>query len=224
VSGGPSGGGARVALLVTGASGMRLPVHLLRALAGSPAVERIHLVASAGASQVLRHELGDPPGARGLVTAAALSVDAAAKVEIHRDGELDAPISSGSYRLAGTVVLPCSAATLGALATGVGTTLIHRAGAVALKERWPLVLGFRETPISIVQLENLRRLAYAGAVALPPIPAFYVERSGDAEAASAVAARPPETLERFLDAYALRVLDHLGLPAPATAAALRWPP
>jgi len=223
MSGGPSGGGARVALLVSGASGMRLPVQLLRVLAASPAVERIHLIASAGASQVLRHELGDPPGARGLVDAAALPVEDAVKVIVHRDGELDAPISSGSYRLAGTVVLPCSAATLGALATGTGTTLIHRAGAVALKERWPLVLGFRETPLSLVQLENLRRLAYAGAVALPPIPAFYVERSRSAAGASA-AAEPPETLERFLDAYALRVLDHLGVPAPATAAPLRWPP
>ena len=207
---------------------MRLPVHLLRALAAAPAVERIHLVVSAGASQVLRHELGDPPGARGLVEAAALPVDAAAKVIVHRDGELDAPISSGSYRLAGTVVLPCSAATLGALATGAGTTLIHRAGAVALKERWPLVLGFRETPLSIVQLENLRRLAYAGAVALPPIPAFYVDRPDpperSASAGGAVAIAPRETLDRFLDAYALRVLDHLGVPAPATAEPLRWPP
>jgi 4-hydroxy-3-polyprenylbenzoate decarboxylase len=220
MNGGPSSGGARDALLVTGASGMRLPVHLLRALAAVSAVERIHLVASAGASQVLRHELGDPPGARGLVDAAALPVEAAAKVIVHRDSELDAPISSGSYRLAGTVVLPCSAATLGALATGSGTTLVHRPGAVALKERWPLVLGFRETPLSLVQIENLRRLAYAGAVALPPIPAFYVERPGGAGAT----ATPPETLERFLDAYALRVLDHLGVPAPATAAPLRWPP
>jgi flavin prenyltransferase len=218
--GAPSGEEARVAVLVTGASGMRLPVHLLRALAASPAVERIHLVASAGASQVLRYELGDAPGARGLVEAAALPAVAAAKVTVHRDSELDAPISSGSYRLAGTVVLPCSAATLGALATGAGTTLIHRAGAVALKERWPLVLGFRETPLSIVQIENLRRLAYAGAVALPPIPAFYVERPVGAGAAT----DPPETLERFLDAYALRVLDHLGVPSPAVAAPLRWPP
>ena len=148
-----------VALLVSGASGMRLPAHLLRALAAAPAVERVHLVVSAGASQVLRHELPDgPPGARGLVTAAALPVEEEAKLVLHRDGELDAPIASGSYRLQGTVVLPCSASTLGALATGTATTLVHRAGAVALKERWPLVLGFRETPLALVHLENLRRL------------------------------------------------------------------
>jgi len=200
----------RIALLVTGASGMRLPVHLLRTLGAAPGVERVHLVVSAGASQVLRHELpAGAAGARGLLDAAALPLAAAAKVEVHRDSELDAPISSGSYRLQGTVVLPCSGSTLGALATGTATTLVHRAGAVALKERWPLVLGVRETPLGVVHLENLRRLAHAGAVVLPPIPAFYVDPAA-------------ETLERFLDAYALRVLDHLSVPAPAMENALRW--
>jgi 4-hydroxy-3-polyprenylbenzoate decarboxylase len=214
-----------VALLVTGASGMRLPLHLLRALAACPAVERVHLVVSAGASQVLRHELAlEQPGGRALLAASGLPAAAAERVVIHRDSELDAPISSGSYRLAGTVVLPCSAATVGALATGSGSTLVHRAGAVAIKERWPLLLGFRETPLSVLHLENLRRLAYAGATVVPPIPAFYVARpgtTGDGE--PAVGERETgETLERFLDAYALRLLDHLGLPAPATAAGLRW--
>jgi 4-hydroxy-3-polyprenylbenzoate decarboxylase len=221
----------RIALLVSGASGMRLPVHLLRALVASPALERVHLVVSAGASQVLRHELPDgPPGARALVAAAGLAPEQQAKLVVHRDGELDAPIASGSYRLQGTVVLPCSASTLGALATGAATTLVHRAGAVALKERWPLVLGFRETPLAIVHLENLRRLAYAGALVLPPIPAFYVERgralakpaAGGGAPDAAGAPAEVETLARFLDAYALRVLDHLGVPAPAAARALRW--
>ncbi|MGH9464207.1 MAG: flavoprotein, partial [Thermoanaerobaculia bacterium] len=80
------------------------------------------------------------------------------------------------------------------------------AGAVALKERWPLLLGFRETPLSVLHLENLRRLAYAGAILLPPIPAFYVGG---------------ESLDRFLDAYALRVMDRLGLVEPG-GPGLRW--
>lgn len=197
----------RVALLVTGASGMLLPRRLLQALTAHAEVARVHLVVSSGASQVLRHELGpERAGAADLVASAALDAAAAAKVALHRDSELDAPISSGSYRLDGTVVLPCSAGTLGAFATGAGRTLVHRAGAVALKERWPLVLGFRETPLQIVHLENLRRLAYAGAVILPPIPAFYVGG---------------EEMGRFLDHYALRVLDALGLDE-AGAAGLRW--
>ncbi len=196
----------RIALLVTGASGMVLPRHLLATLVRRDEVDRIHLVVSAGASQVLKHELGDKAtGAADLVAAAGLG-EAAAKVTVHRDSELDAPIASGSYPLTGTVVLPCSAGTLGALATGSSRTLVHRAGAVAIKERWPLVLGFRETPLTVVHLENLRRLAWAGAVILPPIPAFYVGG---------------ESFERFLDHYALRVLDRLGIAEPG-GPGLRW--
>jgi 4-hydroxy-3-polyprenylbenzoate decarboxylase len=198
----------RIAFLVTGASGMMLPCRALAVLARHPEVERIHLVVSRGASQVLRHELGgEHTGARGLLAAAGEG-GVFDKVAVHRDNELDAPISSGSYRLTGTVVLPCSAGTLGALATGAAQTLIHRAGAVALKEGWPLVLGFRETPYSLVHLENMRRLAYAGAVILPPIPAFYVGG---------------EDLERFADHYILRVLDRLRV-REVEHSDLRWGP
>jgi len=187
---------------------MLLPRHLLAVLGRHPEVERVHLVASRGASQVLSHELGrEQTGAEALLEAAGLAGAARARFVVHRDNDLDAPISSGSYRLDGTLVLPCSAATLGAFATGSGSTLIHRAGAVALKEGWPLVLGFRETPYSLIHVENMRRLAHAGAVLLPPIPAFYI--GGD-------------DMTRFLDHYALRVLDRFGL-AEAEGTGLRWP-
>lgn len=186
---------------------MLLPRYLVRALAEHPGVERVHLVVSSGASQVLKHELGpEQTGVADLLAAACMPGAAEAKIVTHRDSELDAPIASGSYRLDGTVVLPCSAGTLGAFATGAGRTLIHRAGAVALKERWPLVLGFRETPLQVIHLENLRRLAYAGAVILPPIPAFYIGG---------------ETIERFLEHYTLRVFDHIGLHE-AGSPGLRW--
>ena len=197
----------RIALLVSGASGMLLPRHLLRALAARPEVERVHLVVSSGASQVLKHELGpEATGAADLIAAAGVADSGAGRIVVHRDNELDAPIASGSYRLDGTVVLPCSSGTLGAFATGAGRTLIHRAGAVALKEGWPLVLGFRETPLQIVHLENLRCLAYAGAVILPPIPAFYIGG---------------EEIARFLEHYTLRVLDRIGLHEPGEPG-LRW--
>src|SRR5204863_8659381 len=124
----------RLALLVSGASGMLLPKHLLRALAARPEVERIHLVVSSGASQVLRHELGpEATGAVDLVAAADVPGTVASKIVLHRDNELDAPIASGSYRLDRTVVLPCSAATLGAFATGAGRTLIQRPAPAAPK-------------------------------------------------------------------------------------------
>ena len=198
---------AALAFLVTGASGMLLPRHLLAVLARRPELERIHLVVSAGASQVLAHELGrERTGAADLVDAAGLTSGERQKIDLHRDSDLDAAISSGSHRLRGTIVLPASAGTIGALASGSARSLIHRAGAVALKEGWPLVLGFRETPLSLLHLENLRRLAYAGAVILPPIPAFYIGG---------------EDMGRFLDHYALRVLDRLGLEAPGEPG-LRW--
>jgi 4-hydroxy-3-polyprenylbenzoate decarboxylase len=197
----------RLALLVSGASGMLLPRHVLGRLAAHPEIERIHLVVSAGASQVLRHELGpEKTGGADLADAAGLTANERAKVVVHRDNELDAPVASGSYRLTGAAVLPCSAGTLGALATGSARTLVHRAGAVALKERWPLVLGFRETPYSLVHIENMRRLIYAGAVILPPVPAFYIGG---------------EDLGRFLDHYTLRVLDRFGLAEPGEPG-LRW--
>jgi 4-hydroxy-3-polyprenylbenzoate decarboxylase len=206
--------GHTIALLVSGASGMLLPRHFLARLAALETVEKVHLVVSAGASRVLVHELGaGRSSAADLVEAAALSPGERQKVTLHRNNDLAAPIASGSYPLRGTVVLPASAGTLGALATGSARTLIHRAGAVALKERWPLILGFRETPLSLVHLENLRRLAYAGATILPPIPAFYIAPEGG----------PGEdgSLGRFLDHYALRVFDHLGLEEKG-APGLRW--
>ncbi|MFQ5524773.1 MAG: UbiX family flavin prenyltransferase [Thermoanaerobaculia bacterium] len=200
---------ARIALLVTGASGMSLPRVLLGTLASHPAIEKIHLVVSAGASQVLKHELDrDKTGAEDLIGAAAIEPADRERITVHRDSELDAAVASGSYRLTGTAIVPCSAGTLGALATGSARTLIQRVGAVALKEDWPLVLGFRETPLSIVHLENLRRLAYAGAVILPPVPAFYI--GGD-------------SMDRFLEHYSLRIMDRLGLAA-VDSSELRWPP
>ncbi|MDX1643197.1 MAG: UbiX family flavin prenyltransferase [Thermoanaerobaculia bacterium] len=197
----------RYALLVSGASGMALPRQLLRVLVSHPQVDRVHLVVSRGASQVLHHELGpERTGAEDLAAAAELDDADRAKLHVHRDNQLDAAIASGSYALAGTAIVPCSGGTLGALATGSARTLVHRAGAVALKEGWPLVLGFRDTPLSIVHLENLRRLAYAGATIMPPVPAFYI---GGGE------------MERFLAHYALRVLDRFGLET-VDDAGLRW--
>lgn len=185
---------------------MALPRVLLGALAAHVDVERVHLVVSRGASQVLHHELGPGlTGAADLIEAAGLGADSG-KVVTHRDNELDASLASGSYTLAGAAIVPCSASTLGALATGTATTLIHRSGAVALKEGWPLVLGFRDTPLTIIHLENMRRLAYAGASIMPPVPAFYLG-GGD--------------FDRFLEHYALRVMDRFSL-RDSGGSGLRW--
>lgn len=201
--------GLRLAVLVTGASGMLLPIHALRLLSAEDSVEALHLVVSKGAAKVLEHELaemGDRSGTENLLEMAELSSQQLAKIETHADDELDATIASGSYRLDGTAVLPCSAGTLGSLASGHSGTLTLRAGAVALKEGWPLVLCFRETPLSRVHIENMRHLAYRGAVLLPPVPAFYVGGS---------------SMERFLDAYIQRLFDCLGIDATMDPS-LRW--
>ncbi len=201
--------GLRLAVLVTGASGMQLPIHALRLLSAEDSVEALHLVVSKGAAKVLEHEMAEAGGRSGtqsLLEMAELSSLQLAKIETHTDDELDATIASGSYRLDGTAVLPCSAGTLGSLASGHSGSLTLRAGAVALKEGWPLVLCFRETPLSRVHIENMRHLAYRGAVLLPPVPAFYVGGS---------------SLERFLDAYTQRLFDCLGIDATLDPS-LRW--
>lgn len=196
----------RLALLVTGASGMALPRHVLAAMARHPEVDEVHLVVSKGAVQVMKHEMDLAGSVAEALIADNLEEDSRGKIRVHRDSELDAAISSGSFTLTGTAIVPCSAGTLGALATGTAGTLVHRCGAVALKERWPLVLGFRETPLTVIHLENLRRLAYLGATILPPVPAFYIGG---------------EDFNRFLDHFCLRVLDALGIHEPGQAG-LRW--
>jgi 4-hydroxy-3-polyprenylbenzoate decarboxylase len=91
----------------------------------------------------------------------------------HHFENLMAPIASGSFLTAGMVICPCSGSTLGAVVHGTGENLIHRAASVHLKERRKLILVPRETPLSTIQLENMRRAAESGAVVLPAMPGFY---------------------------------------------------
>jgi 4-hydroxy-3-polyprenylbenzoate decarboxylase len=106
------------------------------------------------------------------------------------------------------VVLPCSSGMAGGLANGISRGLGQRVADVALKQRWPLVIGIRETPMSSILLANLLTLARAGAHIVPPLPAFYL--------------RPDETsaLRSFIDHYSLRVLDLLHIPGGREE--LRW--
>jgi 4-hydroxy-3-polyprenylbenzoate decarboxylase len=118
------------------------------------------------------------------------------------------PIASGSHPLTGVVLLPCSAGMAGSLANGISRGLAQRVADVALKQRWPLVIGIRETPMSSILLANLLTLARAGAHIVPPLPAFYLS--------------PDDTsaLRTFIDHYCVRLLDLLQIPSDRED--LRW--
>jgi 4-hydroxy-3-polyprenylbenzoate decarboxylase len=187
-----------VVLGVSGASGAGLAVRFLSLVAPRPEVDRIHLVVTASALEVARGEIG-----RGLSSAqdylAMLPLEAAdrGKIVLHSDADLSAPISSGSFPVAGMAVLPCSGGTLAAVANGISRGLLQRAADVSLKERRPLVLGFRESPYSLVHIENMRRATLAGAIVMPPAPPFYISSP---------------TIERLMDAYLGRVARVFGIP------------
>jgi 4-hydroxy-3-polyprenylbenzoate decarboxylase len=166
------------------------------------------IVTSAG-SKVLNHELGPAwATARGFVEQLDINEDHRARIRSWGDNELTAPVASGSHPVAGVVVLPCSAGMTGALANGISRGLAQRVADVAIKQRWPLLLGVRETPMSPILLDNLRRLARLGAHVVPPMPAFYLVPD---EAAA---------MSTFIDHYCMRLLDLLGIHTEG--AGLRW--
>ena len=191
---------SRYLVCMTGASGALYGLRLLGALASSegpcPDAE-LHFVASDWARRVVLQETG-----RGLDD---LVVElGTTRLVAHEPGDLAAAVSSGSFRLDGTVIAPCSMGTIGALAAGLSNNLIHRAGSVALKEGWPLVLVPRESPLSLIHLRNLVALKEAGAIILPASPGFYSR---------------PRSVDELVDELVARILDSLGLEMPN---AKRW--
>jgi 4-hydroxy-3-polyprenylbenzoate decarboxylase len=198
-----------LALIVSGGSGSMLATRFAVAALESAQLEALHLVVTGSAGKVLAHELG-PEWASAKGVRDNLDIDDRLRGRIHpySDADIAAPVASGSYRLNGVIVLPCSAGMAGSLANGISRGLGQRIADVALKQRWPLLIGIRETPMSVILLENLVRLARAGAHIVPPLPAFYL--------------KPDEaTAQRiFVDHYSMRLLDLLGLPAEDDG--LRW--
>lgn len=198
-----------MALLISGASGMVLPLRLAELAVTAGGLDRLHLVVTKPAERVLTEEVGaDRASARKIRDHLLASTDAAAEISCWSNEDLGAPIASGSRPLAGTVVLPCSSGTAGAVANGISRGLVQRAADVALKQRWPLILGIREAPMSPILLENLHRLSLAGATIMPPMPAFYLNPD------------PAEAFDRFIDHFCLRILDLLGVYVDRPE--LRW--
>lgn len=198
-----------LALLVSGGSGSVLAARFAAAALESRQIDVLHLVVTGAAGKVLAHEIGSEwASARGIRDHLPLDDDLRRKIHPYSDSELAAPIASGSHRLHGVVVLPCSAGMAGSLANGISRGLAQRVADVALKQRWPLLIGIRETPMSSILLENLLRLAQAGAHIVPPLPAFYLKPD-------------EETAQRiFVEHYCMRLLDLLGIPSEDNG--LRW--
>jgi 4-hydroxy-3-polyprenylbenzoate decarboxylase len=174
-------------------------------------VDTLHLVVTGPASQVLAHELGaDWSSARSFRDSLPITEEQRERVAPWSDPELMAPIASGSHPLAGVVVLPCSAGMVGSLSQGISRGLAQRVGDVALKQRWPLVLGIRETPMSSILLANLLTLSRSGVHIVPPLPAFYLKPD------------PSKAMAYFVDHYCMRVMDLLGITTHHED--LRWRP
>ena len=179
---------------VTGASGAGVALTLLRSLVGQEAVDRIHLVLSDAALSVVAQEMKVP----NLTTASFVErfLKGAGRVTSYGNDQIAAPFASGSHRARGMVIVPCSMNTLGSIAGGLSSNLIGRAADVMLKERRPLLLAVRETPLGLTHIENMLRVTRAGAVVFPICPAYYAD---------------PASVQEINENFVMRLLDHLGL-------------
>lgn len=183
----------RIVVAVTGASGAPIAVRIVERLAETGAVE-IHLVVSPSGQRTLAHEAG--VGAFGHIASLAH--------KRHDPADIGASIASGSFATAGMIVAPCSMRTLAAIACGLADNLVGRAADVHLKERRPLVLMARETPLHLGHLRNMVAVTEMGAVVMPPVPAFY---------------HLPQSVADIVDHFAARAIDQLRLFATPLATA-----
>ncbi|MBP6003404.1 MAG: UbiX family flavin prenyltransferase [Pyrinomonadaceae bacterium] len=186
-------------LAITGASGTIYAKRTLQLLAESGVVKTINLIMSGTAATVAQVELGvnlrDPNAAK---INEWLDLDAGSTlIRYWRLDNLAAKPSSGSNKQAGMIIVPCSMGTLGAIASGAGTNLIHRAADVCLKEGRKLVIVPRETPLNEIHIENMLRLSRAGARIMPASPGFY---------------HRPQTIDDLVEHLCFRILDQFDIP------------
>ena len=191
-----SAAATRVVLAITGASGAVYGDAVLAALVAAGV--RVELVVSAPGQRVARDELGHGWDAAELRNRLGRGADA---VTLHAPDDIGAPVASGSFPTAAMIVAPCSMGSAGRIAAGLSDGLVERAADVHLKERRRLVLVVRETPLSALHLENLLRLARAGATVLPAAPGFYAK---------------PRSIDDLVRFVAERTLAAAGLELPRT--------
>lgn len=186
-----------ITVVMTGASGSPYGLRLLEVLLN--AGEEIYLLISNPGRMVIQSEAGLSLSSRPAEIRTRIADHLGVEADrLHVFGREDwsAPIASGSNAPRAMVVCPCTSGTLGAIATGASRTLIERAADVVLKEQRKLILVVRETPFSILHLENMLTLARAGAVIMPANPGFYNQ---------------PQSIKDLVDFMVARVLDHLGI-------------
>src|SRR5205085_2641429 len=186
---------------ITGASGMLFARHLLILAEADRRLQTINLIASDSALRVLAEE----EGIRGRSNLAEQLVGKKSqKIRQQNNDDIGANVASGSYPTDAMIVIPCSMGTLARIANGLASRLIERAADVCLKERRPLLLCVRESPLNKIHIRNMYRAADAGAVIFPLIPTFY---------------NRPAAADDMARQFAYRVLAHIGLPQPD---AYRW--
>lgn len=190
-------------LAITGASGSVYAIEMLRALDADDRIRRVDLVLSTSAFRVLAEEAG-VQGRSGLVEK--FLGHTSAKIHLLAHEDIGACIASGSYPSDGMIVLPCSMGTLAGIAHGIAGNLIERAADVCLKERRPLLLCVRETPLNLIHIRNMAAATEAGAVIYPCIPTLYDK---------------PQDTAAMARNFVHRVLQHFGLPQPG---AFQWKP
>jgi flavin prenyltransferase len=185
----------------TGASGALFLRHFLLAAESDRRVRLVNFIASDSALRVMAEELG-LRGRNDLIRQ--IIGRNSRKIHLQANADIGANVASGSYPTGAMVVIPCSVGTLARIANGIAPHLIERAADVCLKEKRPLVLCVRETPLNKIHIRNMYRAADAGATVFPLIPAFY---------------NHPSSLDGMAREFANRVLAHIGLPQPS---AYRW--
>ncbi len=167
---------------ISGASGVQYGVRLLEVLRNRA---EIHLIISESAKLILKIET--EYDIKDVIRLAS---------HVHEPDDLAALIASGSYQFEAAVIVPCSMKTLGSIANGISSTLITRVGDICLKEGRKLILVPRETPLSLVHMENMVKIKRAGAIVMPACPSFYSR---------------PETTSDIIDIIVGRILDLLGM-------------
>ncbi|MEZ5100586.1 MAG: flavin prenyltransferase UbiX [Thermoleophilia bacterium] len=190
-----------VFLGITGASGAPYAARLLRAL--SDAGCEVGVCVSDSGFEVLATELHDDASLPADVVLERL-LEGTRNVTVYDARDFKAPFASGSAKVDGYVICPCSMATVGTIAAGAMANLVHRAASVALKEERKLVLVPRETPLSTIHLENMLRVRQAGATVLFAAPGFY---------------HRPRSIDDLVDFVVARILDQLGVENTLAA---RW--